>query len=123
MAIFLVQEAARAPHVPFTDSTLAREQLNDLLLDTILNTSSRPLQSNSLLIYPNPWETGSLTIDYGSPVQGSLTLHNATGAMVLRRELNLESETLIARNQLQKGLYLVHVTTKKETSFTKLLVR
>ena len=66
---------------------------------------------NGLAVYPNPSNTGSLTLRLDTPAAGQATLYNALGQAVLSQALAAGAEATLPTRGLAAGLYTLRVQT------------
>ena len=66
---------------------------------------------NGLSVYPNPSNTGSLTLRLDAPAAGTATLYNALGQPVLSQALAAGAEATLPVRGLAAGLYTLRVQT------------
>jgi hypothetical protein len=99
-------------------STLARnEHLNPAIL-----SSAKSFGLNSAVnMYPNP-SNGEINIS--SSLEGNVvvSIHTINGQLLLSTTINAESKT-IDLNSFSKGLYIVKITSEKESLTKKLVIK
>ncbi len=66
---------------------------------------------NGLAVYPNPSNTGSLTLRLDNPATGQATLYNALGQAVLTQALTAGAEATLPTRGFAAGLYTLRVQT------------
>ena len=77
---------------------------------TVLGTTAAR-SINGLSVYPNPSNTGSLTLRLDAPAAGTATLYNALGQPVLSQALAAGAEATLPVRGLAAGLYTLRVQT------------
>jgi hypothetical protein len=76
---------------------------------TALGTRAQA-ETSALVVYPNPSDTGQLTLRLSNPATGSATLLNALGQVVLTKNLTAgAAEQLLNTKGLATGVYTLRV--------------
>ncbi len=81
-------------------------------------------QSKEVELYPNPVTDGTLHLRVGTPLEVTVTIHNAAGGAVLNQTLTVEpfDPAAIDLSALTAGVYSV-TTTTKSSSVTRKIVK
>uniref|UniRef100_UPI001CF124BF T9SS type A sorting domain-containing protein n=1 Tax=Hymenobacter terricola TaxID=2819236 RepID=UPI001CF124BF len=79
---------------------------------SLVATSGRaPADANALIVYPNPSNTGQLTLHLGALAgNGRAALLNALGQVVLTQGLTGAAEQTLNTRSLAAGLYTLRIT-------------
>ncbi len=95
--------------------------LNNVNSSADINTLMLKQQDDSTMqIFPNPGK-GLFNIEFGSTIDGSLTVYNSLGVVVFKKENFTFSKYLLDLTFLKSGVYYILISTN-DKSFTKKLI-
>lgn len=98
-----------------------RNEYSDYVL---VNTYVSNKIKNKLVVYPNPVNTNNLTIKYNkdTDVEANVSIYDLNAKLIKKETLLLiNSVGFIKIDDLEKGIYLIQLETKDNSSFTKFI--
>lgn len=104
------------------DRTTAYDWVRSWKLEDDNTTSTEEYGTNAIKIYPNPTQSGLVTIDLGNEAVGAtVNLFDSYGRLVYTDRAS-KKEVVLSVAAFSEGIYMVEVQTKKGSQFGKLLV-
>jgi hypothetical protein len=88
----------------------------------IVTATSAQAETNALLVYPNPSNTGQLTLKLATAGNGQASLLNALGQVVLTKSLTNAPEQTLSTRGLAAGLYTLRVSLDGQTLTRKVVI-
>jgi hypothetical protein len=89
---------------------------------SIVTATSAQAETNALLVYPNPSNTGQLTLKLATAGNGQAALLNALGQVVLTKSLTNAPEQTLSTRGLAAGLYTLRVSLDGQTLTRKVVI-
>lgn len=91
---------------------------------SVLSTGEVNNDTKMLTIYPNPSNAGYVFVKLkNANIDTKVEIVDATGKLVINNKFERNSDTLKINHHLSPGIYLVKVTTGKDVSVSKLIVK
>ena len=104
-----------------SDGTLTGTDNVNMFYSSTTNTDLE-VTTDNIILYPNPCTT-FFTVYTGSTNIESIKLIDMSGATLIFKEWNGDSEQTIRIGALSKGVYIVQIKTDEKTINRKLLVK
>ena len=96
---------------------------NFTILAATVTATKAQADTDALLVYPNPSNTGQLTLRLGNVTKaGQVTLLNALGQVVATRNLSATAEQTLSTRGLATGVYTLRVTVAGQVLTRKVVL-
>ena len=81
------------------------------------------LSNDNLKVYPNPLSSNqNIKLSFGKALSGNLSLYSITGKVVFKDVINNQDKKEISTSGLQNGIYMLHISTDRNSVTRKVVI-